>query len=457
MTDHRDPIEAWLSADVEPLLPRSGTFDLVRRRARRRKAVRTISVAAGAVVVVAAAATLPQVARGLLPGQSGGPARVGTHTAAPSTGKSGGTASHAPKTSASPGGHGPALSTAGGTGPTPAAGFRPTSVTFVGNGPGAVLGAALGLAGSCGTRPCTVMAGTRNYGGTWTEVGAPQAGPPDGSSGVSQVRFLDPANGWAYGPELYATHDGGVAWHRIAPLPGRVVDLAAVGGRAFAVIGTGCSGTGSRYTTGCSGFDLYSAAARGDQWRAVSGGAGAVAAESGGLQLTRDHGYLVTSGRLYAGPVSGGAWHRVPVASAAGPRCLTGHSGRGPWLLAPTARTLYLVCSSSPPAPSQRLALYVSRDDGRNWQVSGTAPAEATSLAVSPGGPLVLATKTGIYLSGDARTWQLATLTGPAPAGGFGFVGMTTSRNGVAMPANPEREIFVTSDGGKTWRQSVIP
>jgi hypothetical protein len=101
--------------------------------------------------------------------------------------------------------------------------------------------------------------------------------------------------------------------------------------------------------------------------------------------------------------------------------------------------------------------LYVSRDGGRNWQVSGTAPAEATSLAVSPGGPLVLATKTGIYLSSDARTWQLATLTGPAPAGGFGFVGMTTTRYGVAMPANPEREIFVTSDGGKTWRQSVIP
>ncbi|HEX9552726.1 MAG TPA: hypothetical protein VF983_05930, partial [Streptosporangiaceae bacterium] len=64
MTDHRDPIEAWLSADVEPLPPRSGTFDRVRRRARRRKAVRTISAAAGAVVVVAAAATLPQVARG---------------------------------------------------------------------------------------------------------------------------------------------------------------------------------------------------------------------------------------------------------------------------------------------------------------------------------------------------------------------------------------------------------
>src|SRR5258706_11090924 len=309
---------AWPSADREPLPPRSGAFGRVRRRARRRKAVRTISAAAGAVVVVAASATLPQVARGLLPGQSGGPAQVGTHTATPSTGKSGGTASQAPKTSASAAGHGPALSTAGGTGPTPAAGFRPPSVTFGGNGPGAGLGGVLGLAGSCGTRRCTVMAGTRNYGGTWTEVGAPQAGPPDGSSGVSQVRFLDSANGWAYGPELYATHDGGVAWHRIAPLPGRVVDLSAAGGRAFAVIGTGCSGTGSHYTTRCSGVGLYSAACRGGPLRAVNGGAGAVAAASGGLQLTRDHGYLVASGRLYAGQVSGGAWGPPPLPAGAG-------------------------------------------------------------------------------------------------------------------------------------------
>src|SRR5258707_9963328 len=129
-----------MSADVEPLPPRSGTFDGVGRRAGRRKAVRTISAAAGAVVVVAAAATLPQVARGLLPGQSGGPAQVGTHTATPSTGKSGGTASQAPKTSASAVGHGPALSTAGGTGPTPAAGFSPNSGAFLGQCAGSGVG-----------------------------------------------------------------------------------------------------------------------------------------------------------------------------------------------------------------------------------------------------------------------------------------------------------------------------
>src|SRR5215475_11272057 len=108
MTNHRDPIEAWLSADVEPLSPPPGTFARVRRRARRRKAIRTISAAAGAAVIVAAVATLPQVASGLLPGPSS-PNRVGSASASPS-----GLTSSKPTTSSASGrGPGLALSSAG--------------------------------------------------------------------------------------------------------------------------------------------------------------------------------------------------------------------------------------------------------------------------------------------------------------------------------------------------------
>jgi hypothetical protein len=39
MTDRRDPIEAWLSADVDLMSPPPGTFERVHRRARHRKAV----------------------------------------------------------------------------------------------------------------------------------------------------------------------------------------------------------------------------------------------------------------------------------------------------------------------------------------------------------------------------------------------------------------------------------
>jgi hypothetical protein len=50
-------------------------------------------------------------------------------------------------------------------------------------------------------------------------------------------------------------------------------------------------------------------------------------------------------------------------------------------------------------------------------------------------------------------TWPAATLTGPAPAGGFGYVGMTTDAQGIALPANPAAgTVWFTFDGGKTWR-----
>jgi len=38
------------------------------------------------------------------------------------------------------------------------------------------------------------------------------------------------------------------------------------------------------------------------------------------------------------------------------------------------------------------------------------------------------------------------------PAGGFGFAGMTTDAQGVALPANPAAgTVWFTFDGGETW------
>jgi hypothetical protein len=456
---NRDPLDAWLGGDVEPLPPPPGAFERVHRRARRRKAVRAGSAAAGAAVIVAAVAILPQVAHGLLSGPTAGPAQVRTGSA-----------------STTPGGSSTATATSSagqlalklplwtaGKGPVPAAGFHPVSVTFVGTGHGAVIGAALGQAGSCGTRPCMVMAGTPNYGAKWTEIGAPRAGPADGPSGVSQVRFLNPANGWVYGPALYATHDGGRNWRPISYLPGRVIDLSTVGRRAFAVLGINCSGTGSDFAANCARFSLFSAPARGGTWRPVPGASGKEQVVPGALQLTARVGYLIAGGRLYTGPVTTGAWHEVRAASPTTPSCLTSKAGHEVWLIAPDQSALYLACGST--AAAKRLDLYVSVDGGQVWRSSGTIPvppATARSLAVSPGGTLVLATTAGIYRSSKARSWLSASLTAhggaslTALAGGFGFVGMTTDAKGVAVPANPGRAVFVTTDGGRTWRQMPI-
>jgi hypothetical protein len=62
VTDRRDPIETWLSSDVELLPPPPGAFERVHRRARHRRAIKATSAAAGAAVIVVAGVVIPQVA-----------------------------------------------------------------------------------------------------------------------------------------------------------------------------------------------------------------------------------------------------------------------------------------------------------------------------------------------------------------------------------------------------------
>src|SRR5215472_1412962 len=459
MTDHHDPVDDWLGTDVELMPPPPGAFQRIRRRAHRRKVTRTALTAAAAAVVIAAGVTLPQLALG----PSGTPAKVtntpagGTHSPTPgrrppSPRRSSPTAS---RPAALPG---PALATSGA--PPAAAGFRPTSVTFVGPKKGAVLGQA-----PCGSRWCTTMASTTSYGGSWSRMGATPAGPTHGGSGVSQVRFLDLNNGWAFGPELWATHDGGAHWHRISLPGGRVIDLATVGHRAFAVVGLGCTGTGADYAANCGSVALLSAPATANRWQPVPGG-GSGPETAGGLQLDGTHGYVLQGRTLFAGPVTGGTWHMAGNAALVEPPCLSGarQQPSGPALIAPSGASLYLACDASPTAASSAgpgpLTLYLTSDSGRSWRALGAIAARGApaSLAVAPGsGTLVLASSRGIYYSADGRRWNRSGITSPPP-GGFSFIGMTTMFQGVALPARSGlHELFTTMDGGLTWRSSVIP
>jgi hypothetical protein len=201
MPDRHDDVDAWLSERIEPLPPPPGTFDLIKRRARRRKYRKLAITAGSAAVIVAAAVTVPQVVN--LPVLNPKP------TAAPVAGAHNATTSQPASSSAS----GNASAAASSAVPTRLAGpvpgnFRPTSVTFVGPRTGWVIGQAL-TPGHCASQFCTSVAVTRDAGKTWAGVPAPMAGPADGASGLSQIRFLNLKNGWAYGPQLYATHTSG--------------------------------------------------------------------------------------------------------------------------------------------------------------------------------------------------------------------------------------------------------
>ena len=100
----------------------------------------------------------------------------------------------------------------------------------------ALVGAVIGQAGPPCVNPgdCTSLAGTSNYGLSWYGVSAPVAPGPDQASGVSQLRFANLHDGWAYGPALYETTGGGWPWGPVGT-GGQVVTALEASG-SFTVI-----------------------------------------------------------------------------------------------------------------------------------------------------------------------------------------------------------------------------
>jgi hypothetical protein len=453
--DHGDDLDTWLHDRIEPLPPPPGTFEAIRRRARRRKYRRLVVTVGAAAVVVAAAVTVPQVVnlqveRGApVAGQS--PEHTGT-TVSP-TGTSGVEASATAPIPPLPAGD-----------PVPA-NFQPSSVTAVSGTRVFTIGQA-GKPGNCATQYCTSVARTENGGKTWNGLPAPLTGAPDGPAGVGQIRFLEGINGWAFGPELWATHDGGEHWHPVSTRGLRVIDVETVGARAFAIEAT-CAGTGAAFASDCTKFTLYSTPARSDDWTKVGAAttnlqaAGGPGTATAALVLTGARGYLLgPDGTVYAGPVNGSAAWK---AAGAIP-CGTGQpqpdgEPSGALLGAVTATSLLLACTQAPAGATQVKLVYSSANGGKNWQPMPTPPAAgtATSIAASPVNTVLLATSAGIEVLPAGGSWRQATLTGTLPADGFGFVGMTTSTRGMALPADATSgTVWFTADGGATWSPSPV-
>ena len=312
------------------------------------------------------------------------------------------------------------------------ANFQPTSVTFIGLHTGWVIGQA-GTPGHCATQYCTSVARTDDAGQTWQGGPAPLAGPADGATGVSQIRFLNLADGWAFGPELFATHDGGQTWTPVSTDGLRVTDLETVGDRAFALFAS-CSGTGPDFAAQCTSYTLYSSPAAANDWTPVgaatsglSDGAGTAGQDGAGqdgaasIVLTGTRGYLLAPNRmLYAGPVDGSApWQAVAsVPCATGPAQADGQPA-GALLGAANATSLILACT--PPAGSgglQSKLIYSSADGGASWQQIAIAPAAgvATSVTDSLSGTVVLGTDQGLdVLAAGSSSWQQARR--PRPGG----------------------------------------
>jgi len=466
--DQRDPLDSWLDQQVQPLPPPPGTFELISRRARRRK-MRKLAVtvvSAAAVVAAVVIATPPLLSLNVKPTPLAGSAAGSQSSPAAASGgvQPNGTATKyaPPKPTAQPSLVAPAY------GPVPP-NFQPVSVTFVSTSSAWVIGQA-GTPGTCAnkTNPyiCTSIALTKDAGKTWHGGPAPATTGPSGAQGVSGIRFLDGTSGWAFGPELWATHDAGKTWTQVDTHGARVTDLETAGNRAFALWAT-CSGTASvAFAADCTSYTLMTTTASSDTWTPVGGATSGLtlggAATSGVLALTGTTGYLLgPDGTLYSGPL-GGAWQRAGTAQCQpGPAAPSGLPASALLALA-NSSTVIVACNAA-----SGVRVYTSADSGATWDAQPASAwsavgdqASATSLAAAPDRTLTMAAGNGIYvLPAGAAQWKQASVAN-APAGGFSYVGMTTNDQGVALPANASlHEIWMTFDGGQTWaaRTPITP
>lgn len=491
-----DPLDRWLNQQVRPLPPPPGTFELITKRARRRKLRRAAVSAASAAAVAAAVAVAVPVSLSLSLTNKPIVGAVAGNSSSASTGSSS-TFGSASKI-ATPGASGGLASVSGSSTPgvtTPGylpPNFQPYSVTWVSQNTGWIMGPA-GTPGHCGAHQdsaiCTSVARTSDGGTTWHGLPAPPVGGPGGLTGVTGLRFLNGSDGWAFGPELWATDDGGEHWHPVSTGNASVTDLETVNGRAYALFGH-CGTAGGNKIANCSSYTLETATAGSDTWTPVAGvPAGLTAGSTAGVTATASAvielagaagsvpatGYLAApDSTLYAGPLDGSAWHRVgalpcapgAAASSGLPRQLLLY----PDGIVPGGHArLAAVCAV--PSPGSTV-VYLSVDGGANWAEQTSVGSAGTSLIGEPqsltdrtDGTLILATEGstsspgGIYLLKPGATkWQLATLTGPSPrVPGFMYVGMTERLQGVALSANAGlNQIWMTMDGGETWQAMPI-
>jgi hypothetical protein len=400
--------------------------ELTERGAHRRPRPRLDALALVAAVVVVAAvaiavATIGKNAHRTSPASH----RAPTHTVPRHT-----TPTHTSRTKTVS--SGPSTAPAGAPpagGPVPA-GFGPQSFTAISEFTWWLLGSA-----PCSNPPCTSIVRTTDGGRTFVGIPAPRPQDPRGRDRVSQLRFADLRNGFAYGPGLWVTHDGGAHWRSDAP--GQIKDLAIGGGYAYAILITDPStGVGQliRSPVGDTGFwKTMSAAgnAYGGLW--IHGSDVLLESQTNtGQQLEISHDAGATFTR-HAVPPSVACQFEEPEPPVVWAHCATGmlsgtwRSSDGGQSFTPVKGPRELPNSAAFGSASASTAvvgyrqLYRTADGGASWTPTS--------------GP------SGI------TWWQYIGFTDPTHGVALGYVGSLSTAN---------ERLYYTTDGGASYHQVPI-
>lgn len=339
------------------------------------------------------------------------------------------------------------------SGPVPAR-FAATSVTFVSADEAFVLGTA-----PCAHAPCTSVVRTLDRGQSW--LGLPAPAEPVGQPGLAAapaawgIRFATPGHGFVFGDGLWETTDGGEHWIRDAAPAGSVLSLAIVGGQVLALTAR-CTPDG-----GCEqSAVLERRALGGGSWAAVEKVTIGNLIDPDDLIATQAGVAAVIDGRDVLVTGDGGLTFTVdPIPCPP--------QAQRPSVAVTSPHGLALLCVGEGYTGHTMKRVYVSRDDGAHWSRAG-APSpdgDAGTIAATAVGQLAIATASAaswLFYSGDAgSSWQIVYT---ADDGGMGWadLGFTTATDGVVVhgPADGDGnstqrpgQLFLTSDGGRTWYQ----
>jgi hypothetical protein len=338
--------------------------------------------------------------------------------------------------------------------------FLPLSFTAVSVTHWWVLGAV-----PCGAKDCLSIKTTTNGGATFRSLPAPPGAfapgaPPAGSS----IRFADARDGWAFGPKLFATHDGGLHWTAIR-MPGTVAELEPGLGQVYAVVlpPAPCATTGT-CTARTPKPELWRTRPTTNGW-AADGAAGAVGyslAVHGrsvwviSAVLTRD-GYVLGTHVLHSS--------NAGRTFAAEPQPATGIICE----YSPVSATfLWAYCSGG-----HFMFPYVSSDGGAHFTAVGTEAARITPVGYANGSELIAASastavaassvstgKLGVPLirtTDEGARWNVVQAQ-PGSSGQWSLIGFTTPGVGYAMWQGfahgfATAELWRTVDAGAAWTQ----
>jgi photosystem II stability/assembly factor-like uncharacterized protein len=340
------------------------------------------------------------------------------------------------------------------------AGFKANSITWLSPSLGRVLGTA-----PCGPKTCSDVIGTSDAGKTWSLLGTiPAPLATSSHPGITDIRFSTPRVGWAFGPQLLRTTDGGRTWaaQRIPGNGKQVLSLAASPAGTYALVSPCAWGTG---LCGHQPLSLWrtSASPRGT-WTSIP--------LDLPINITADVAVYARTVYVVDGSVSALAKGKLYVSTDGrhfAARISPCNPAKDIFLVqaVPTSPTdVSFLCDGNPGFSEAVKSVYRSVNTGKTDTYAGTMGVYGiqAQLAVSPSGNLAVASwSDGSFMyvnDSHAKRWTMVIGSGDGGAGWNDITYVTSTEAWVVygpadMPAD-YGQLYVTRDAGRHWTLAKV-